>query len=124
MDKVGGMRLRPYFGDTYAGILTIGIAFAGACASVSALMFFFRPLCEPILRFAMALFVHSVSGGSFVYDPATYWLWDGYVAFLGALMLLFAAVVIIRKPAQDRRIDQALRRQTTEFSHGAPLEPE
>jgi hypothetical protein len=124
MHEVGGMRLRPYFGDTYVGIVTIAMAFGGVCAAVSALMFFFRPVCEPILRFAMMLFVHSVSRGSFVYDPATYWFWDGYVAVLGAFIPLVAAVVIIRKPAQDRRIDQELRRQSTEFSHGAPVEPE
>jgi hypothetical protein len=123
MYKVGGMRLRPYFGETYAGIITFGITLAGACAAVSAVMFLFRPLCEPILRFATTLFVHSVAHGYFVYDPATYWFWDGYVAVLGVFILIVTAVVIIRKPAQDRRIDQALLRQTSESSHGAPLEP-
>lgn len=124
MGEVCGMWLRPYLGDTYAGIVTIAIAFAGACIAVSALMFLFRPVCEPVLRFAMTLFVYWVSHGYFVYDPATYWFWDGYVAFLGVFILFIAAVVLIRKPARDRRIDQALRRQTTEFSHGEPLEPE
>jgi hypothetical protein len=124
MDECGRVRLRPYFGDTYAGIVTIALALAAVCAVVSAAMFFFRSVCEPILRFAMTAFVHSVAHGYFVYDPATYWFWDGYVAFLGVFILLIATVVIIRKPAQDRRIEEALRRQTTEFSHGASLERE
>ena len=123
MYEVGVMRLRPYFGDTYVGIVTMSTAFTAACATLSALMFFFRPFCEPILRFVLSFFVHSVAHIYFVYDPAMYWFWDGYVAFLGVFILILATVMIVRKPAQDRRIDQALRRQTSESSHGAPLEP-
>jgi hypothetical protein len=70
------------------------------------------------------LFVHTVARGYFVFDPNTYWLWDGFVLFLGAFILVLGTVFIIIKPAQDCRIDDALRRQSTQFSHGAPLEPE
>jgi|SRR5689334_6854217 len=101
------MRLRPYFGDTYAGIVTIAFALAGACAALSAVMFFFRPVCEPILSVAITLFVHSVSRAYFAYDPATYWFWDGWVAFLGVFVLLIATVVIIRN---RRRTDASIRR--------------
>jgi len=118
------MRLRPYFGQTYLGIVTIGLTFAGVCGLVSAAMFMFRPICEPILRFALTLFVHSVAHSYFRYDPATYWFWAGYIGALGVLFVAVFVIAIIRKPAQDRRIDEALRRQTTEISHGAPLEPE
>lgn len=117
------MRLRPYFGDTYAGIVTIALGFASACGLLSAAMFLFRPMCEPILRIVLVLFAASV-GGHFVYDPDSYWLWDAYAAFLGLFILVLAGVVIVRKPARDQCIDEELRRQTTEFSRGAPLEPE
>jgi len=123
MDECDRMRLRPYFGDTYVGIVTIAVAGASACVLLSAVMFLFRPVCEPILRIALTFFVRSL-GGYYVYDPGLYWFWDGYAASLGIFILSIAAVVIIRKPAQDRRIDVALRGQTTELSHGAPLEPE
>ena len=117
------VRLRPYFGDTYTGIVAFALGGASACALLSAAMFLFRPVCEPILRFALTL-VAARLGGHFMYDPGSYWFWDGYAAFCGIFILVVAAVIIVRKPAQDRRIDQELRSQTTEFSHGAPLDPE
>lgn len=117
------MRLRPHFGDTYVGIFTITVGGAAACALLSAVMFLFRPVCEPILRNVLRFFVQSV-GGYYVYDPRSYWFWDGYAALLSTLAFVIAAIVIIRKPAQDWRIDNVLRGQTTEISHGAPLEPD
>jgi hypothetical protein len=116
------MRLRPYFGETYGGMVAITLGAASACALLSALMFLFRPVCEPILRIVLTLFVASV-GGHYVYDPSSYWFWAGYAGFLGIFVLIITAIFIIRKPAQDRRIGDALRRQTMEISHGAPLEP-
>jgi len=72
----------------------------------------------------LTLFVHTLARGHFVYHPNTYWFWNGFVLFLGVFILILGTVFIIIKPAQDRRIDAALRRQTTQCSHGAPLEPE
>jgi cell division protein FtsX len=117
------MRLRPYFGDTYAGIITIGLTGAVICGLISAAMFLFRSFCEPILRIALTAFVDAVAHSYFRYDPSQYYLWAGYVGFLGVFILAIAAVTMIRKPAQDRIIDDALRRQTTDFANGAPLEP-
>ncbi|HET7577328.1 MAG TPA: hypothetical protein VFK19_12300 [Sphingomicrobium sp.] len=117
------MRTRPYFNDTYAGIVLIGVAGAAICGLVSGVMFLFRSLCEPILRIALTGFVEVVAHSTYRYDPSTYYLWAGYAGFLGLFILLIAAVAIIRKPAVDRRIDESLRRQTTEFASGAPLEP-
>jgi len=117
------MRLRPYFAQTYFGISLIGLALATACGLVSTAMFLFRPLCEPILAVALTIVVHAVSRGYFRYDPATYWFFSGYIAFLGVGILFISAVAMIRKPGQDRHIDEALRRQTTDFAQGAPLEP-
>lgn len=118
------MRLRPYLGDTVRGIVTVSLSLAGVFVAVSALMFFFRPVCEPILRFALGLFVHGVARGYFVYHPSTYWFWDGFVLFLGIFVLVLGTIFVIIKPAQDRRIDEALLRQTAQSSHGAPLEPQ
>jgi hypothetical protein len=120
--EYSGVRLRPYFGDTYAGIITIGVGGASACALLSVAMYLFRPFFEPILRIALVV-TAGYLGGHFVYRSDQYWLWDGYAALLGLFILGMAAVVMIRKPAQDRQIDGELRRQTTEYSHGAPLEP-
>ena len=117
------MRFRPYFGDTYVGIVTVGLAGAAICGLTSAAMFLFRSFCEPILRVALAAVVDAVAHSYFRYDPAEYYYWAGYVGFLGVLVLLLAAIATIRKPAQDRIIDDALRRQTTDFANGAPLEP-
>ena len=118
------MKLRPYFGDSYAGIVTIGVAGAVMCAVTSAAMFLFRSFCEPILRLALTAYVDIVAHSYFRYDPSEYYYWAGYVGVLGAFILLLAAVTMIRKPAQDRTIDGALRGQTTDFANGAPLEPE
>jgi hypothetical protein len=85
-------------------------------------MYLFRPLFEPILRFALVV-AAGYLGGHFVYHPDQYWFWDGHAALLGLFILGIAVVVMIRKPAQDRQIDGELRRQATEYSHGAPLEP-
>ena len=117
------MRFRPYFGDTYAGIVTLGLAGAAICGLTSVAMFLFRTYCEPILRFVLTAVVGAVTHSNFRYDPAEYYYWAGYVGFLGVLVLLLAARAIIRKPAQDRIIDDALRGQTTDFANGAPLEP-
>lgn len=86
-------------------------------------MYLFRPVFEPILRIVLVVGT-AYLGGHLVYHPDQYWSWDGYAAFLGLFVLAIAAVAMIRKPAQDRQIDEELRRQTTELSHGAPLEPE
>lgn len=120
------MRLRPHFADTYAGIITLGLVFSGAPCLISAAMFFFRPFCEPILKLALPIFARLISKGysHYHYDPNTYWFLDGYVAFLGVLILLIAVVTMIKKPAQDQRIDHALRQRATKYSHGAPLDPE
>ena len=118
------MKLRPYFAETYAGIVVITAAFAGACALLSVTMFFFRPLCEPILRLALPLFAEWLCHAHVAYDPASYWFWDAFVAFLAFFVVFLAVTVLIRKPAEDRRIDEALLRQTSQLSHGAPLEPE
>ena len=117
------MRFRPHFGDTRTGILTVGLGGAVICGLTSAAMFLFRPFCEPILRLALITIAKGVARTHLRYDPAQYYLWAGYVGFLGVFILGLAAVTIVRKPAQDRVIDQALRRQTTEFANGAPLEP-
>lgn len=86
-------------------------------------MYLFRPVFEPILQIALVVAAGWL-GGHFVYRPDQYWFWDGYAALLGLFILGFASVVMIRKPAQDRQIDGELRRQTIEYSHGAPLDPE
>jgi hypothetical protein len=118
------MRLRPYFAQTYLGISLIGLSLATLCMLVSAAMFLFRPFCEPILAVVLPIFVNAVSRSYFRYDPALYWFYCGYVAFLGVGVLFIAALAMIRKPSQDRHIDEALRHQTANFAHGAPLDPE
>jgi len=91
---------------------------AAACGLASAAMFVSRPFCEPILRLVLALFLRH-----FQYDPGLYWFFTMYVAVGGLLILLATAYVVLRKRSQDRSIDNALRRRTTEIAQGAPLEP-
>ena len=117
------MRLRPYFGDTYGGIVTMGLAGALVCGLLSAAMFLFRSVCEPILRVALTIFANSIAHSYLRYDPSEYYFWAGYVGFLGVVILAITTVTMVRKPAQDRVIDDALRRQTGEIVNGAPLEP-
>jgi hypothetical protein len=118
------MRLRPYFAQTYLGMSLIGLSMAGVCALVSAAMFLFRPFCEPILAVVLTVLVSEVSrGGYFRYDPASYWFFSDYVAFLSLGVLVIVGVALIRKPGQDSHIEEALRRQTTDFAQGAALDP-
>lgn len=120
------MRLRPHFTDTYGGIITVALALAGLLGGISVVMYLFRPFCEPILQLVLPIIFRAIAQGyrHFSYDPGTYWFLDGCVAILAVAVLLIGAVTIVKKPGQDRRIDDALRKQTAEFSHGAPIDPE
>jgi hypothetical protein len=86
-------------------------------------MLSFRWVCEPILRVALPLFASHL-GGSYHYDPGTYYVWAWAPVVYAALWFLLFVRAWIRKSAVDRRIDAALRSQVEHTARGAPIEPD
>jgi len=117
------MRPRRPLGATRGGIAIIGIGGAVALGLLGLIMLGFRSVCEPILRVALPL-VASHLGGSYHYDPGTYYVWAGAPIVYAALWLLLFVRAWIREPAVDRRIDAALRSQVEQTARGAPIEPD
>ena len=101
----------------------IGIGGAAALVSLGLIMLSFRSVCEPILRIGLP-FVASHLGGSYHYDPGTYYVWAWAPIVYAALWFLLFARAWIREPAVDRRIDAALRAQVEQAARGAPVEPD
>jgi hypothetical protein len=115
------MRPRRPLGATYGGIIAGGVIGGAAFALLSAVMFLFRSVCEPLVRIAVsfvAIYLHAYLR----YEPAQYWYVAGFVGALGALVVFVAIIALIRRPGDDRRMDAALLRETSEFVNGAPLE--
>ena len=117
------MGMRPYLGDTYRALAFVGVGGFGGFGFLSAAMFLFRPFFEPIVRIVLPIVAAFCFRVSLPYSPDMYWYVTGYVGFLGLFIAFLTAIIAMRKPAQDRRIDDALIRGTTDFANGAPLEP-
>ena len=99
----------------------IGIAGTAAVGSLGLIMLSFRSVCEPVLRIALP-FVASRLGGSYRYDPGTYYVWAWAPVVYAALWFLLFVRAWIRAPVVDRRIDGALRSQVQQSARGAPIE--
>ncbi|MGK6354436.1 hypothetical protein ACMGDH_04325 [Sphingomonas sp. DT-207] len=91
-------------------------------ATVSAGLFFFRDQCEPVLRWLLPLIAGRHS--HFRYDPDSYYFWAGLAGVLALLWISLFSMAALRKPADDRRIDAALRARQHRSARGAPLEPD
>jgi hypothetical protein len=115
------MRPRRPLGTTYRGlvILNIGGTIAGALASSA--LFLFRSQSEPILRFLLPIILPR--RGRFHYDPADYYFFASLVVMVTILWSGLTLYAILRKPAEDARIDAALRTKDRHVMRGAPLDP-
>lgn len=118
-------RIRP-LGSTYTGLVTIGILGGVSLGLLSAIMFLFRPQAEPVVRFVVPAIASSLGSrrGLYRYNPETYLLWPSLAAFLSLLWVGLTLFAILRKPAEDKHLDAALKGRLSQAARGAPLEPE
>lgn len=114
------MRTRRPLGVNTRGLLIL-TAWGGGPSILSASLFLFRAESEPVLRFVVQLFASR--RGHYRYDPDDYFFWAGLVAFLALSGVALTIWVAWRQPAEDKRIDAALRSRLQPASRGAPLEP-
>jgi hypothetical protein len=94
----------------------------GGGGLLSAILFLFRDQCEPLVSIVLPLLARAL-GGHLDYDPSEYWFIAGWVGFLALLWSIGIGWTIIRKPAEDRRVDRILREKLEQSARGAPLEP-
>jgi len=100
-------------------ILSIGGTIAGALASSA--LFLFRTQCEPILRFLLPIILPRRA--RFHYDSADYYFFASLVLMMTIIWTGVTLYAILRKPAEDARIDAALRAKHRQVMRGAPLDP-
>jgi len=109
--------------DTRTNIAVIGIGSVAVFGLLSALMFAFREVFEPVLPYALRLLARvtgaRVSAG---YEPADYYFWASMPLLFGATIFTVAACAWWLKPRVDRRIDANIRARLQESARGAPLE--
>lgn len=88
---------------------------------LSAAMFNYREYCEPVLR--LVLPVLAGRKAHFRYNPDDYFFWAGLAAFFAAALIAAAIFAALRQPAENRRVEKALRSRSQAQARGAPLEP-
>jgi hypothetical protein len=102
------------FWTTYRGLATVGLGALALCSIVATAMLLLRSQIEPVMPYifsAVTGLIGRHTHTALSYNPA-YYLWIvGYIYFIGALCKGTMAYAAYRKPAQDRRIDEYLRRR-------------
>lgn len=111
------------FARSYIALL-IGALLAGIAGMVFGLaMFIAREQVEPSLPFLLPGITKWLTGSALFYRPEQYYWIATYVSLLSAAFAAAVAFAIIRRPAENRRIDAALRsRLGPDEARGAPLE--
>ncbi len=102
------------FWTTYRGFAAVGVGGFALCSIAATAMLMLRSHIEPAMPYIFPV-VTGLSARHFhaalLYRP-TYYPWiAGYIYFLGLLCLVLMAYAAYRKPAQDRRIEDYLRRR-------------
>jgi len=110
--------------QAWAAMLLAGWAAGLGGLLVSLLLLVDRPLCEPVLITLLPFITKALFRSAFYYEPEQYYWVAGYVGSLSALWTLVMLYVVVRAPAENRRVDAALlRRMGGQDARGAPLEP-
>lgn len=115
------MQRRRPLGTTYHGLTLLLISGGISGAIVSASMFLFRAQCEPVLRFLLPFVARRAT--HYRYNPDSYYFFAWVAVALTLLWIILTGVGLLRKPAEDRRIDAIVRLKGRSMARGAPLEP-
>jgi hypothetical protein len=112
--------IRP-LGATYTGLIISGFVGGLGLGLLSAAMFLFRAHAEPVVRIILPLVASR--HGPYRYNPDTYFFWPSLVGFLAILWVALSSLAVVRKPAEDKQIEAALKARHRQAARGAPLEP-
>ena len=112
------------FASSYSALLLAALL-AGIIALVFGLtMFIARPQVEPLLPLVLPAITKALFRTALFYKPEQYYWIATYVILLSAAFTAGIAFAFIRRPAENKRIDAALRsRIGPDQAQGAPLEP-
>jgi len=115
-------RPRRPLGTTYIGLVILTALGGIGGSATSAAMIFFRPFCEPLLQWLVIPILFR-GKADYDYEPHDYYFFVGLVVVLTVMCILIGLDALICKPAEDRHLDETLRRRLRPHARGAPLDP-
>jgi hypothetical protein len=111
------------FAQSWSAMLLIGWAAGLGGILVAFLLIANRPLCEPVVAALLPFISEALFRSAFHYKPEQYEWIAAYIGGFSALWTLVMLYIVVRAPAEDRRIDTALLKQAgSQEARGAPLE--
>src|SRR6478752_2634578 len=113
------MRLTRPLDHTRSGLAVIGLLGTTGLAGWGAGMFAF----PSVFRVASPILINGIAariGSGSPYDPEDYYIWAWLFLLFASVWGALCLVMFIRRPAEDRRIDAALRSRFERAVRGAP----
>ena len=108
----------------YSALLITAIVLGVVGLVLSLVMFVARELCEPLLPVLLPVVTKVLFRSALYYSPGQYYWIAGYIGVLSAGWTVGMVVALRRRPAENRRIDAALKeRLGPQYARGAPLDP-
>jgi hypothetical protein len=112
------------FARSYTALLVAALLAGLAGLAFGLVMFIARAQVEPMLPLLLPAITTALLGSALFYKPEQYYWLATYISLLSAVFAAGIAYAFIRRPAENRRIDAALRgRLGPDQARGAPLEP-
>lgn len=111
------------FARSYMALLVAALLAGIAGMVLGLVMFIDKEQIEPLVPFLLPAITKRLTGSALYYRPEQYYWIATYVSLLSTAFAAGIAFAIIRRPAENRRIDAALRSWLgPSHVRGAPLE--